>query len=43
LLLADMTRRRKNGIEALLAQLTLHVGLVIAVAVSPFVRSLFFA
>ena len=43
LVLADMTQRRKNGLEPLLAQLTLHVGLLIAVAVSPFVRSLFFA
>jgi len=42
LLLADLTRRHKNGIEPLLAQLTLHIGLVVAVAVSPFVRSLFF-
>jgi tetratricopeptide (TPR) repeat protein len=42
LILADLTRRHKNGIEPLLAQLTLHIGLVVAVAVSPFVRSLFF-
>lgn len=42
LILADLTRRNKNGIEPLLAQLTLHIGLVVAVAVSPFVRSLFF-
>src|SRR5690606_18473170 len=40
--LANLTRRNKNGIEPLLAQLTMHVGLIIAVAVSPFVRSLFF-
>ena len=42
LILADLTRRHKNSIEPLLAQLTLHIGLVVAVAVSPFVRSLFF-
>ena len=42
LLLADAFRRRKSGWEPLVAQLTLHVGLLVAVVVSPWVRSLFF-
>jgi hypothetical protein len=42
LLLADAWRRRRSGWEPLVAQLTLHVGLLVAVAVSPWVRALFF-
>lgn len=42
LLLADAFRRRKSGWEPLVAQLTLHVGLLVAVVVSPWARSLFF-
>lgn len=42
LLLADAFRRRKSGWEPLVAQLTLHVGLLIAVSVSPWARSLFY-
>jgi len=40
LLLADAFRRRKSGWEPLVAQLTLHVGLLIAVSASPWARSL---
>lgn len=43
LILADLQRRRGGGLEPLLAQFTLYGGLLIAVAVSPWVRSLFFA
>lgn len=42
LVLADAWRRRRSGWEPLVAQLTLHVGLLVAVAVSPWVRALFF-
>ncbi len=42
LVLAAAWSRRRSGWEPLMAQLTLHVGLLIAVAVSPWVRSLFF-
>lgn len=42
LLLADAFRRRKSGWEPLVAQLTLHVGLLIAVSASPWARSLFY-
>lgn len=42
LLLAEGYRRRPNVTEPLIAQLTLHVGLLVAVTVSPWVRSLFF-
>lgn len=42
LLLGDAFRRRRSGLETLLAQLTLHVGLVVAVLVSPWAKSLFF-
>lgn len=43
LILATLQRRNGNGLEPLLAQFTLYGGLLIAVAVSPWVRSLFFA
>ncbi|NLG08820.1 MAG: hypothetical protein GX560_06140 [Deinococcales bacterium] len=42
LLLADAYRRRRRGWEPLMAQLTLHVGLLVAVSVSPWARALFF-
>lgn len=42
LLLAHVWLRRRSGWETLVAQLTLHVGLLTAVAVNPWVRSLFF-
>lgn len=42
LLLGDAFRRRRSGLETLLAQLTLHVGLLVAVLVSPWARALFF-
>ena len=42
LVLADAWGRRRSGWEPLMAQLTLHVGLLVAVAASPWVRSLFF-
>lgn len=42
LLLADAWGRRRSGIEMVSAQLTLHVGLLIAVAASPWVRALFY-
>ncbi len=42
LVLADAWGRRRSGWEPLMAQLTLHIGLLIAVSVSPWVRSLFF-
>lgn len=42
LVLAFLHRRNGNGLEPLLAQFTLYGGLLIAVAVSPWVRSLFF-
>src|SRR5690606_4996819 len=42
LVLAVLQRRDGNGLEPLLAQFTLYGGLLIAVAVSPWVRSLFF-
>lgn len=42
LLLADAWRRRRSGAEVLVAQLTLHVGLLVTVMLSPFVRALFF-
>lgn len=42
LILADGFRRRPNSTEPLIAQLTLHVGLLVAVTVSPWARSLFF-
>ncbi|HZW27702.1 MAG TPA: tetratricopeptide repeat protein [Trueperaceae bacterium] len=42
LVLADGFRRRPNSTEPLIAQLTLHVGLLVAVSVSPWARSLFF-
>ncbi len=42
LILADGFRRRPNSTEPLIAQLTLHVGLLVAVSVSPWARSLFF-
>ena len=41
LALAEIFRRRSNGITPLLAQLVLNVGLVLAVAFSPWARSLF--
>jgi len=41
LTLAEVFRRRSNGITPLLAQLVLNVGLVLAVAFSPWARSLF--
>jgi cytochrome c-type biogenesis protein CcmH/NrfG len=40
-LLAELYRRSRSGILVLSAQLTLNVGLVVAVLVSPWVRSLF--
>lgn len=43
LILATLQRRNGNGLEPLLAQFTLYGGLLVAVAVSPWVRSLFFA
>ncbi len=42
LLLADAYRRRRRGWEPLAAQITLHVGLLIAVVASPWARALFF-
>lgn len=42
LLLADAYRRRRSGWEVLVAQLTLHVGLLVAAQVSPWVRALFY-
>lgn len=42
LVLADAWGRRRSGWEPLIAQLTLHIGLLVAVAASPWVRSLFF-
>jgi hypothetical protein len=42
LVLAAAWNRRSSGWEPLLAQLTLHVGLLVAVAASPWVRSLFY-
>ncbi len=42
LVLADAWSRRRSGWEPLVAQLTLHIGLLAAVALSPWVRSLFF-
>ncbi len=42
LLLGDAFRRRRSGLEALLAQLTLHFGLLAAVLISPWARALFF-
>lgn len=39
--LAAVFRRRSNGITPLVAQLVFHLGLVLAVALSPWVRSLF--
>ncbi len=39
--LAAVYRRRSNGITPLVAQLVFHVGLVLAVAFSPWARSLF--
>jgi membrane protease YdiL (CAAX protease family) len=41
LVLSEVYRRRSNGITPLLAQLVLNVGLVLAVAFSPWARSLF--
>jgi len=41
LALSEVYRRRSNGITPLLAQLVLNVGLVLAVAFSPWARSLF--
>jgi tetratricopeptide (TPR) repeat protein len=41
LVLAEVFRRRSNGITPLLAQLVLNVGLVLAVAFSAWARSLF--
>lgn len=41
-LLADAYRRRRSGWEPLAAQLTLHLGLLVATAVLPWVRALFF-
>ncbi len=42
LLLGDAFRRRRSGLETLLAQLTLHVGLLVAVLINPWARALFF-
>lgn len=42
LILSFLHRRNLNGIDPLIAQFTLYGGLLIAVAVSPWVRSLFF-
>lgn len=42
LVLADAWRRRRSGLEPLAAQLTLQVGLLVAVATSPWVRALFY-
>lgn len=41
ILLAENFRVRPNATEALIAQLTFHVGLMVAVTASPWVRSLF--
>ncbi len=41
LLLAEMYGRTRNGLSPLLAQYVLHLGLLIGVAFSPWVRSLF--
>lgn len=41
LILADAYRRRRSGWEVVVAQLTLHVGLIVAALVSPWVRALF--
>jgi len=42
LVLADAYRRRRCGWEVLVAQLTLHLGLLAAALLSPWVRSLFY-
>ena len=42
LLLAEVYRRTRSGLTPLLAQYVLHLGLLIGVAFSPWVRSLFF-
>jgi tetratricopeptide (TPR) repeat protein/membrane protease YdiL (CAAX protease family) len=42
LILGEGFRRRPNATEPLIAQLTLHVGLLVAVSISPWARSLFF-
>ena len=42
LALGEGYRRRPNATEPLIAQLTLHVGLLVAVSISPWARSLFF-
>ncbi|HNQ99046.1 MAG TPA: hypothetical protein PKN52_03535, partial [Trueperaceae bacterium] len=42
LLLADAYRRRRSGWEVLVAQLTMHLGLLAAALLSPWVRALFF-
>ncbi len=41
-LLADSYRRRRSGWEPLAAQLTLHLGLLLATVMLPWVRALFF-
>lgn len=43
ILLAENFRMRPNATEALIAQLTFHVGLMVAVTASPWARSLFLA
>lgn len=42
LLLTELYRRTRSGTLPLVAQLTLHVGLVVATVVSPWARGLFF-
>ncbi|MBX3140970.1 MAG: hypothetical protein KF875_09490 [Trueperaceae bacterium] len=42
LLLADAYRRRRSGWEVLVAQLTMHLGLLAAALLSPWVRALFY-
>lgn len=42
LLLAAAYRRRRSGWEVLVAQFTLHVGLLLAALVSPWVKALFY-
>lgn len=42
LVLAELFRRYRSGMQVFAAQLVLHAGLVVAVAFSPWVRGLFF-
>ena len=41
--LTELFRRRRNGITPLVAMVVFHLGLVVSVAFSPWIRSLFTA